>query len=176
MANEGHIIIKRGSGKRDIRRFFSPVDKGSNRPAMCYPRRTQTLREETNTMQKNLDMNMVEPTRKMIYEQKLKEKTDRLKDLDGSKEKAVQIINEDKDGWAKRRNDLGTFIAESTPTREDERLRRVNPHKVLRAEKEGIKGQMPLGQARTEYKIISRALQAAGDFEESNTSFLQKEK
>jgi len=176
MANEGHIIIKKGGGRYSTKQFFSPVDKGSSRPAFCYPRRAEHLKEELNSMQRNLDRGMIGPERKMAYEQRKKQLEERVGEIDASFDKAKGIIEKNKDAWKARRDTLANEIREATPTREDVRTRRVNPHSVLRKEKIGDKGSAPLEQKKREYTIISRAFQAAGDYEESNHSFLQKDK
>ena len=89
---------------------------------------------------------------------------------------AKKAIESNKDGWKTRRDNLAERIAEMTPTRDDELKRRVNPHAVLRREKQGEKDQPPLEKMKREYTVISRAFQAAGEFEEANHSFLQKDK
>ena len=63
MPNEGHIIIKksdsekRSQGRYAMSQFFMPIDKGSAKPAFCYPRRTQGLKEELQTMERTLKRN-----------------------------------------------------------------------------------------------------------------------
>lgn len=177
MANAGHIIVKKGEGDYNIRKkFFKPIDGKSSKPVFCYPQRTEILREEVRGMENALKGDYVTAERRMAYELNLKEQKQRLAKIDDSFENAKRVINEDKDGWSKRRDDLAASIAEQTPTRKDYHEKRVNPHKVLRHEKQGAKGGPPLESLKREYTIISRALQAAGEDAESNHSFLQKEK
>lgn len=177
MANEGHIFIKRGEGKQNIRKqFFRPIDGKSARPVFCYPRRTENLREEVRGMERSLESGYVTSERKMMYELKLKERKKKLNAIEASFGNAAQVIKEDPDAWIARRDELATAIEDQTPTRKDVELRRVNPHAVLRREKTIEKGSMPLEEIKREYTIISRAFQAAGEEMESNHSFLQKEK
>jgi hypothetical protein len=177
MANPGHIIVKKGKGDYNIRKkFFRPVDGKSAKPAFCYPKRTETLRAEVRGMQRSLDGGFVAPERRMAYEQTLKQRKKKLETIEDSFTNAKRVIDSDKDGWSKRRDKLATAIAEQTPTRKEYAERRVNPHTILRQEKQGLKGCLPLEGIKREYTIISRALQAAGEEAESDHSFLQKEK
>ena len=181
MANEGHIIVKNNdrrtnAGRYSTKQFFGGLDKGSAKPAFCYPRRAEAKREELATMEKNVNKNMISPDRRMIYEQNMKKLADRVAEIDGSFEGAKKIIEKDKDAWATRRANLAAKIAEGTPTRKQERDRSINPHAVLRREKIGEKGEAPLEQMKRDYTIISRAMQASGDYEEANHSFLKKDK
>lgn len=177
MANEGHIIVKKGIGKQNIRkRFFRPVDGKSARPAFCYPRRAQMLREEVRSMERTMDSGYVTAERKMMYEQELKKRKKKLVDIEDSFTNAAKVIKEDPDTWMARREELGNAISDGTPTRKDVQQRRVNPHANLRREKMGERDKAPLEELKREYVIISRAFQAAGEDVESNHSFLQKEK
>jgi len=159
-----------------MKQFFKPVDKGSAKPAFCYPRRSKGLSESYDTMKKTLDNGYVDPARKMAFEQKMKTLKDRIDSINESHANASAIIKKDKDGWTKRRDELAQAISEQTPTRDDVKKRRVNPHSVLRREKQGEKGNLPLEQIKREFTIISRAFTASGDYEEANHSFLQKDK
>ena len=183
MANEGHIIIKKSGeqvapqkGRYGTSQFYRSIDKGSSKPAFCYPRRAQTLKEELKTMEKNLDMGHITPERKMAYRQKMKQLESRVGEIDESFDNAKKIIESNKDGWKTRRDNLAEKISDLTPTRDDELKRRVNPHAVLRREKQGERGDAPLEKMKREFTVISRAFQAAGEFEEANHSFLQKDK
>jgi hypothetical protein len=176
LANETHIIVKKSGGRYGTSQFYRPIDKGSSKPAFCYPRRADSLKEEYQTMKRNLDRGMVSPERKMVYEQKMNDLGKRVKEIDGSFEAAKEIIEKNKDGWKSRRDNLAEQIAAQTPSREDVRKRKVNPHAVLRREKQGERGGAPLEKTKREYTIISRAFQAAGEYEEANHSFLQRDK
>ena len=183
MANEGHILIKKSGaevapqkGRYGTSQFYKELDKGSSKPAFCYPRRTQVLKEELHTMEKNLDMGHITPERKMAYAQKMKQLKNRVDEIDESFANAKNIIESNKDGWKSRRDNLAEKISEMTPTRDDVAKRRVNPFAVLRREKQGEKGSKPLEKMKREYTVISRAFQAAGEHEEANHSFLQKDK
>ena len=176
MANEGHIIIKKGKGGRKgnrnvgnpmgMRQFFMPVDKGSARPAFCYPKKKEYMEEEVRTMERNLESGNVAPERRMEYKMKLGQLSERLDLVKESCENAEKIVAKDPDAWKKRRDELAKEISDGMPTRDDVRKRRVNPHANLRREKqEGLEAK------KNEYRIISRALG-----EESNVGFLQKDK
>ena len=175
MANETHIIVKKRHN-RDMKQFFRPVDKGSAKPAFCYPRRVENMKEELRSMENSLDRGLVGAERKMGYEQKKNERKKRVEELDASIEGAKKIIAKDKDGWKKRRDQLAAEISAALPTREDVMKRRVNPHTILRREKQGEKGDASLEEKKREFTIISRAFQASGDYEEANHSFLQKDR
>jgi len=180
VANEGHIIVKKGKEERQqniygMKQFFNPIDKGAAKPAFCYPRRAQGLREEAVTMKRNLDSGMVSAEQKMSYELKLKKINERVSLIDESFENAKQIIDKDPDRWKNRRETLAEEIKERTPSRDQKQKRRVNPHSILRDEKVGGNGKIALEKLKREYTIISRAFQARGDYEESNHSFLQKD-
>jgi hypothetical protein len=176
LANETHIIVKKGADRFATKQFFRPVDKGSSKPAFCYPRRADALKEEHASMKRNLKRDMVSPERRMVYEQKMNQLGKRVKEIDESFDGAKKIIEKDKDAWKTRRENLAAKISEGTPTRDDVRKKKVNPHAVLRREKQGENGQASLEEMKREYTIISRGFQAAGDYEESNHSFLQKDK
>lgn len=163
MANAGHIFIK-GKGKTDISRFYTPIDKGASKPAFCYTKKIENLKEEVGSMRRAIEQGRVTGERKMTFEQNLNQKVKRLKEIEDNVNNAKKIIKEDPDLWAKRREEIAEVIKEATPSRSDEMKRRVNPHAVLKNEKTG------LGELRKEYVIISKAMG-----EESNTTFLQKD-
>ena len=170
--NAGHIIVKGSKTKgepeqnmKSVSRFFMPVDKGSAKPAFCYPKHRQDLKEEVRGMEKALEDGNVSSERKMKYKMDLKEKKTRLDEILESGANAKKIIAEDKDYWVKRRLACEELIAKGTPTRKDVKNRVVNPHAILRREKkEGLEN------IKREYQIISSAMG-----EESNVSFLQKD-
>lgn len=168
MANEGHIIVKnkRPDGRTiNVGRFFRPIDKGSSKPAFCYPHRRDALQEEVNSMKKILEGGHITADRRMAFEIKLKEREDRLNDINASFENAQKVVEENKDEWVKYRKDLAQDIRNSMPSRRDEKEGRVNPHRILKEEMKGLKAK------KQQYIIVSRALG-----EESNVSFLQNEK
>ena len=181
MANAGHIIVKKSEsekqskGRYGMRQFFNPVDKGSAKPAFCYPRRTKGLQEELNQMERNIKEGRVDPERKMSYELKAKQIKERMEEINASFSNAKSIIDKSPDAWKTRRENLAAEIAERTPSREAVSKRRVNPHGVLRNEKQGTEDKRPLEELKREFTIISRAFQARGDYEEPNHSFLQKD-
>lgn len=173
MANEGHIIIKRkdrseNQGRHDpmsIRRFFLPVDKGASKPAFCYAKKMEFLKEDADVMEKNLDNGNVAAERRLEYKARLAKVKARVDQVFESKENAKKIIAENPDKWRDRRKELAEKISAGMPSRKDVKDRRVNPHANLRREK-----QEGLEKMKQEYKIISRALG-----EESNVSFLQRD-
>jgi len=186
MANEGFIFVKKAenehkapqnTGRWGTKQFFSPVDKGSSKPAFCYPGRAESLQREFKTRDALLKSGALDDQEnKMSYELKTKQIGERVEEIYGSFEKAREIINKAPDSWAKRRQTLAEEITERTPTRDDKIKKRVNPHAVLREEKIGTGGKRPLEEVKREYTIISRALQARGEEAEANSSFLQKDK
>jgi len=176
-ANDGHIIVKGGKAedaakrvnKKDIVRFFRPVDKGSSRPAFCLPTQIERYQEDVSKMERAVELGQIQPERKMAFEQKLKQKKERLDLLLDSKDNAKKIINEDPDYWAGRRTELAEEIKAATPSRKDIKRRHVNPHKVIRMEKDGLE------RKKQEYIIISRAMRTAGHDVDSDVSFLERE-
>ena len=174
MAHEGHVIIKKsGLDGRKINpaRFFRPIDKGSNKPAFCYPRHRDALKEEVDSMQRKLDGGYVDSERRMVFEYQLDKKKKRLSEIQDSFDNRDSIINENKDDWVKYRQALAEEIAGRTPTKQDERQGRINPHRRLKDEKYGIDGKPSLDGLKRQYQIVSKALDM-----ESNTGFLQREK
>lgn len=186
MANEGYIFVKKADkehiqpqtvGRWSTKQFFMPVDKGSAKPAFCYPTRAERLQEEYRQMKRTLDSGQLDGTEnKMSFELKTKEIGVRLAEINGSFENAREIINKAPDSWAKRRETLEKEIKDRTPSRDDVIKRRVNPHANLRNEKQGTSDERPLEQVKREFTIISRALQARGEDANANSSFLQKDK
>jgi hypothetical protein len=164
-------VQKRGSVKppdpeneKDYRNWWGPHDKGAAKPAFCYQRRVDNLREEVRSMERNLDMGYVSAERKMAYETRLKERKTRLDSIDAETSRVRKSLGKNKDYWVERRKELGEQIASAMPSRNDVEKRRVNPYKVAKMEKEG------LGDMKKEYIVISRALG-----EESNISFLERD-
>ena len=177
MANEGHIFIKGSkksapTGMAGMKKtFFMPVDRGSARPAFCYPKHREFMSDEVNSMQKALDNGMVAPDRRMQVEHDLIKHRERLDQINESWDNAEKVIKANPDYWAARREQLASEISDAVPSRKDVKERRVNPHKNLNLEKQG-----GLEEKKNEFRIISRAMQAAGMDAESNVAFLQKEK
>jgi hypothetical protein len=148
----------------DYKIFWGPHDKGAAKPSFCYSKRNEDLAEEITKMERTLAMGYVSPERKMVFESKLKAKKDRLEGLNANTERVRGIVNKNREGWQRRREELGKYIAENEPTRKDVEKKRVNPYRVAKME------QGELGRAKKEYIVISRALG-----EESNVSFLQRD-
>ncbi len=151
--------------KEDYLMFWGPHDKGASKPSFCYPDRERILREDVRKMERNLTMGYISADRKLVFESKLKAKKDRLDGLDANTERVQGVVNGNKDAWAKRRDELAKEIRSAMPSRKDVEKRRVNPHRVAKAEMGG------LGAIKKEYIVISRALG-----EESNVSFLQRDR
>jgi hypothetical protein len=169
MANNGYIIVKGGDGRkaedrRTYKQFYGPVDKGSNKPAFCYPQRKQNMEEEVRSMERALDMGVVTGDRRMQFEASLRQKKDRLDAIGESTENAKKLFEKDKDQWVNRRKELAEEISNGMPSRKDVKDRRVNPHRVLKDEKSG------LGEKKKEFIVLSRLME-----EESNVSFLQRD-
>jgi len=164
--NQGYIIIKDGEKNRrsTYRDFFGPLDKGSAKPSFCYPKRKEALKEEVAKMERVLDSGHIAKEHEMEARVTLKTKKDRLKEIESQEGAAAKLFKENKDSWLKRRDELKTEISESMPRETDVKRRRVNPHKVLKMEKEGLEDK------KKEFIVLSRL---AG--EDSNLSFLQKE-
>jgi hypothetical protein len=163
----GYILVKDGDkGHRvSYKDFYGPLDKGAAKPSFCYPKRKEALKEEVEKMERVLDQGHIAKEHEMEARVKLKTKKDRLKAIDAQEGEAKKLFKDHKDDWMKRRDVLAEEIRESMPTQEAARKRRVNPHKVLKDEKAGLEDK------KKEYIVLSRL---AG--EDSNVSFLQKEK
>jgi len=168
MANAGFIIIK-GEGDKNKRAtykdFYGPLDKGSAKPSFGYPKRKEALKEEVEKMERVLDSGHIAKEHEMEARITLKTKKERLKAIDAQEGEASKLFNDNKDAWMKRRDALAEEIRESMPTQESVRKRKVNPFKVLQKEKSGLEDK------KKEFIVLSRL---AG--EDSNVSFLQKEK
>ena len=166
MAHEGHIIIKKGSGKTDINRFYSNFDRHDSKPACCYPKRRDDFAATVRRMERNLEKGMVPGDAIDGYTQKLKKHKDRLTQIDDSRVRADDIVKKDRDVLTKRYEELAEYITANTIPREIENdIRRVNPHTNLKKEMAG------LGKFRKEYTILGRVLGL-----ESNTDFLKRDK
>jgi len=148
----------------DHKMFWGPLDKGANKPSFCYPDREQVLKNDVKDMEKNLAMGYVSQDRRLAFESTLKTKRERIEGLDANTQRVRNMVNDNKDAWAKRRTDIAKEIAAGMPSRKDVEKHRVNPHRVAKAEMGG------LGALKKEYIVISRALG-----EESNVSFLQRD-
>jgi hypothetical protein len=166
-SSAGYILIKgEGDSKKrsTYRDFYGPLDKGSAKPSFCYPRRKEALKEEVSKIERVIQSGHVAKEHEMELQITLKTKKDRLKGLDAQEGEANKLFKENKDAWMKRREELATEISESMPKASDVRKRKVNPFKVLKAEKSGLEDK------KKEYIVLSRL---AG--EDSNVSFLQKD-
>lgn len=144
--------------------FYGELDKGAAKPTFCHPKRKQDMEEEVKKMKRVLDGGDISSEHKMSFELRLKEREGRLDKINESEERSRKNFEEDKDYWVKRRNELKETIRDAMPSRTDVKERRVNPHKVIKDEKEG-----GLGQVKTEFIVLSRLMG-----EDSNVSFLQR--
>lgn len=166
----GFIVVKGGDGRknedrRSYKQFYHPtIDKGSSKPAFCYPSRQRDLEEEVASMERALEMGNVGSDRRLVFEAEMNKKKQRLEGIKQAHEDAVKKMEPDKDEWVARRKELAAEIRNATPSKKDVKERRVNPHTVIRNEKEG------LGEVKKEYQVISRLLG-----EESNVGFLQRD-
>jgi len=161
----GHIIIKKSRGVRGTRQYFSDVDKTDSKPAFCHPQRIQKFKEEVERQRKVVKRANVTDDRMDEAVLTLKKHEKRLSEIEDSRVKADEIVKEHGDKIRERCEELGKYIAQETPTVEQETKRRVNPHIQL------AKEQGALGEAKKEYIIHKRALG-----EESNVSYLQRDK
>lgn len=150
---------------KDIKRFYSDVDKGSDKPAFCKPQHKKLFEEETAGLKKSLDLGLIAPHRVMAQQQNLRTRQAREDKLNESETRAVKIIAEDPDGWAQKRDNLAEEIRQGMPSRKEVKDRTINPFMNLRREKQG-----GLQALKKEYIIISRAMG-----ESANVSYLQRD-
>lgn len=168
MPNPGFIIVKDGDKSRRARYtdFYGALDKGAAKPSFCYPSRKRRLEEEIKKRKNSLSSGYVPKEREMESKLALKERENRLSQINQQEADAKKLFEDNKDGWMKRREMLAEEIAGETPSRESVKKRLINPHTTLRKEKNG-----GLEVKKKEYIILSRL---AG--EESNVTFLQKDR
>lgn len=166
-ANSGYIIIKDGEkGRRaSYRDFYGPLDKGAARPSFCYPKRKEDLNEEIRSMERAIASGYVAPDKKISLEMDLSKRKERLDKLNEQESAARKLFNENKDKWLERRSALAEEIGNAMPSRSDVKKKIVNPHRILKQEK-----QAGLQEKKTEYIVLSRLAE-----EESNVSFLQRD-
>lgn len=167
MANTGYIVIKDGDkGRRcSYREFYGELDKGSNKPSFCYPKRKEALKEEIDRMERALDSGYIGKDREMQIKQDLQKRKERIEKINEQEEKAKKLFNENKDAWMKRREALAEEITGSMPSRDNVKKKTINPFSTLKKEKGGLE------EKKREYIVLSRLAE-----EESNVSFLQKDK
>ena len=170
------ITSKTREKARSAKDFFREHDRGAAKPAFCYPRNVEDMREEIKKIETLIKDNNVMPTRRRTLEAQLQQKKDRISLIDKQTKEVKKDINEDQDYWDKRRNTLAEKIRDNTPSRRDIKEKRVSAWTVNKLEK-GAKGKldidgekMTIEQAKNEYQIISRAMD-----EESNIGFLQRD-
>lgn len=172
--------IHTGKSKaRYAKDFFREHDKGSSRPAFCYPSSIQTLREDTSKLEKLLSSRMIDPSREPELKARHRMLKKRLTEIDKQTNEIRKEIKEDSDYWSGRRKELMELIRENTPSKTDRQKKRVSPQEVIKREK-GLKGKLPplehggdsltLQEAKKEFMIVSKAMD-----EDSNISFLEKE-
>lgn len=159
--------------------LFREHDKGSARPAFCYPSSIQTLREDTGRLEKLINSRMVEPTKEPELRVRLKQLKTRLSAIDKQITEVKKEIKANPDHWDGRRKDLIKLIQEYSPSKNDRTKKKVSAYDVLRREK-GAKGKLPplehggdsmtLSEAKKEFMIISRAMD-----EESSISIIEKD-
>jgi chromosome segregation ATPase len=163
----GYIIVKNGDKSRrsTYREFYGSLDKGAAKPAFCYPKRIETLKEDIAKTERALEFGQIPKDREMETKVELRKKQERLDKIGEEGSAARKLFEENKDNWMKRRESLKEEISESIPSREAVQKRIVNPHTTLQKEKGGLEDK------KKEFIILSRL---AG--EESNVSFLQRDK
>jgi gas vesicle protein len=167
----GITIIIKGKGKDGQDRkatykdFYGPLDKGSAKPSFCYPRMKDAMKEDVDSMKRNLEHGFIDKTKEMQVRADMKVKEKRLKELDAQESEARKLFKEGKDDWMKRREDLAEEIKAAMPSSTDVAKRRTNPYRIMQDEK-----QRGLGEKKKEFQILSHLAD-----EESNTSFLQRD-
>lgn len=170
------IIVKDGP-KRRIDDFRRDHDKGSARPAFCYPRNIEDLKSEVNRAEKFLASNPeITPERKSALITQTKMKKDRLESIEAQVKEVKKEFNKDTKYWEERRKELAEKIQSNTPSRTDVKEKRVSPWAVNKMEK-GLKGKiglstgesMTLEEIKKEYQGISRMMD-----EESNVGYIQR--
>ena len=164
------------SGRKDHLRttyptFYGTHDKGSKFPAWTSPKRVEELSDQAKAYKEALDKNQVSSDMRPQVENKYKMISERLGSIVNSWDETQKFVNENEDKLNKRRKELAKEIGDLTPPRQMEKEHRVNPHTVLRREKEPDEKGLTLDDKKSEYILISRALG-----EESNVGFLQKER
>jgi len=167
-------IIK--SGTKDYRNFYHPVlDKGAHKPAFLYHGNVDDLKEEIRKGERALDMGFITPERKLTFKANVDKRKARLREIEDHGKEVRKAVQQNKDYWAKRYNELGEEIANRTPSKTAVRERRVNPHTRLKDEK-GLgprtpgRPKRPLHDVKREYQVVGGILG-----EETNVGFLQKE-
>ncbi len=156
----GYIIIKCRSGgdseRVSYRNFYGPADKGSRKPAFMYPKRRAALQEDVERIKDAIDEGYVTNERKASARIELKEKQDRLKQIDEATAVAQELFDNHKDVWMKRRENIAEELAARMPTRQDIKDKRVNPYRQLENEKLGNKKLQPLEGIKIEYAVLSK--------------------
>lgn len=164
------ITSKTKERARRGRDFFRDHDKGSIRPAFCFPSAISNMREEYEKMEKLLkDPQGVEASHRPVLEQKAAMMRDRLDSIDKQVSEVRKEIKADPDYWDTRRKELQEQIRDLTPSKSDRKLKRVSPWKINKMEKGGEGGkakavklstgeEFTLSEAKTEFQIISRAM------------------
>lgn len=164
---------------RSAKEFFRDHDKGSARPAFCYPSSVRAFKEEASKLEKLFRDRMVHPTREVELSEKLRSMKQRISEIDKQAAEVKKEMKADPDYWDGRRKELAEMIKEYTPSKSTRKKKLVSPREILSREK-GTKGKLPklehggdsmsLEEAKKEYMIISRAMD-----EESNISYIEKE-
>lgn len=157
--------------------FFRDHDKGSARPAFCYPSAIQSLREEYDKIDRLLkDPHGVEASHRPVLEEKREKMKQRLDSIDEQIQDVRKAVKADPDYWEKRHKELGEQIRDISPSKSQRKLKKVSAFRVNRMEKgeKSIKlstgEKFNLSEAKKEYQIISRALD-----KESNVGMIEKD-
>lgn len=158
--------------------FLRDHDKGSRKPAFCYPRNVEDLKTEVERTQKFLERygdRDIAPERRAALQTDLTKKKARLDAIQAQTKEAKQEFKSDPDYWNNYRKELAQNISENTPSRTDVKDRRVNAWQVNKVEK-GVKGKKTVNgmlmsneEMKTEYQIISRLMD-----EDSDVGHLQR--
>jgi hypothetical protein len=181
MANEGHILIKRGRPKmkvegqgRDYRKaFFHPkLDRDKHGHYYARPWFTrcekdiEDLQDAVKRDEEALTFNFASsPQVRETIAANLSRNKDRLDKIEESKANAEKELSEHGAEWKQRREDLKALIRELNPSRKDIKERRITPGIVAKRQQETVPVKdlstgedMTFDDAKKEFIVLSRIL------------------
>jgi hypothetical protein len=171
------IIIKDGPRKR-VDEFRRDHDKGSRRPAFCYPRNIEDLKSEVDKAERFLASNPeISPERKAELSAQTKKKRERLESIQEQVKDVRKEVKTNGAYWQQRLEEFKTLIQENSPSRTDIKEKRVSPWAVHRMEK-GLKKKivvpstkeaMTLEEIKVEYQGMCKMMD-----EDSNVGYVQR--
>lgn len=172
------IIIK-SEPKRSMRQFFFPHDKGSGRPAFCYPENISSLKEDTEKLEKLIQSRMIHPSHELEAKDRLRQLKGRLKEIEKQQHEVKTEMSKNREFFTSRREELAVLIREHTPSKSQRKLKKVSGREIYAREK-GLKGKLPallhggetftLEEAKREFMMLSKALG-----EDSDISHVEKD-